>query len=137
MKYLLPIAMLLSFLVSVPSLDAAGKQYETGRIVDVEKKSHEKILYYLVNTPVMQEDPYYELQLQLNNFLYECEYTPRHAADKLPEDWLPETEVKIKVADKRHLSVKGPDGFELELIVVKRTPATPETAPPKPASVQN
>ncbi len=137
MKYFLPSAMLLSFLVSVPSLGAADKQYETGRIVDVEKKSHEKVLYYLVNTPVMQEDPYYALQLQGKVFLYECEYTPRHAAEKLPEDWLPEAEVRIKVTDKRHLSVKGPDGFELELIVVKRTPTTPETAPPKPASVQN
>jgi hypothetical protein len=96
MKYLLPIAMLLSFLVSVPSLDAAGKQYETGRIVDVEKKTHEKILYYLVNTPVMQEDPYYELQLQLNNFLYECEYTPRHAADNCPRTGCPKPRSRLK-----------------------------------------
>jgi hypothetical protein len=137
MKYLLPGAMMLSFLVSVPNLDAADKQYQSGRIVNVEKKSHEKILYYLVNTPVTQEDPYYELFLQLNNFVYGCEYTPRHTADKLPEDWLPDTAVQIRVADKRHLFVEGPDGIELKLIVLKRTPGTPETTAPKPAPVQN
>lgn len=129
--------MMLSILVSVPNLGAADKQYQSGRILNVEKKSHEKILYYLVNTPVTQEDPYYELLLQLNNFVYDCEYTPRHAADKLPEGWLPDTEAKIRVADKRHLFVEGPDGFELQLIVLKRTPGTPETTAPKPAPVQN
>ena len=137
MKYLLPGAMMLSFLLSVPNLGAADKQYQSGRILNVEKKSHERILYYLVNTPVTQEDPYYELSLQLNNSVYECEYTPRHAADKLPEDWLPDAEVKIKVADKRHLFVEGPDGTELHLTVLKRTPGTPETTSPKPAPVHN
>jgi len=132
MKYLLPGALMLSFLVSVPNLGAADKQYQSGRIVNVERKSHEKILYYLVNTPVTQEDPYYELLLQLNNFVYDCEYTPRHAADKLPEDWLPDTGVKIKVADKRHLFVEGPDGIELQLIVLKSTRDRPKRRLPNP-----
>ena len=136
MKGLLAISVLLSSLLSLPGL-AADKQYETARIVNIEKKSHERILYYLVNTPVTQDDPYYQLELQLNSFVYLCEYTPRHAADSLPDDWLPGTEVKMKLADKRHVSVKGPGGFELQLIIVKRTPGTAETAAPKPASVQN
>ncbi len=31
------------------------------KIITVEKKFHERVLYYLVNTPVTQDDPYYEL----------------------------------------------------------------------------
>jgi len=137
MKCLLAISVLLLSLLCLPGWAAVDKEYETGRIVNVEKKSHERILYYLVNTPVTQDDPYYQLELQLNSFVYQCEYTPRHAADSLPDDWLPGTEVKMKLADKRHVSVKGPGGFELQLIIVKRTPGTAETAAPKPASVQN
>jgi hypothetical protein len=76
MKYVLPGALMLAFLVSVLNLGAADKQYQSGRIVNVERKSHERILYYLVNTPVAQEDLYYELLLQLNNAVYDCEYTP-------------------------------------------------------------
>jgi hypothetical protein len=137
MKGLLAISVLLLSVLSLLGLAATDKLYETGRIVNVEKKSHERILYYLVNTPVTQDDPYFEVSLQLNNFVYQCEYTPRHAADSLPDDWLPGTEVKMKLADKRHVSVKGPGGFELQLIIVKRTLGTVETAAPKPASVQN
>jgi hypothetical protein len=137
MKYLLASAALLSCLISLPNLKAAEKQYETGRIVNVEKKYHERVLYYLGNTPVTQDDPYYELVLQLNNFDYECEYTPRHAADELPEGWNPDTAVQIKVMDKRHMFVRQPGGTELQLLIVKRIPGTAATAVPKPAPVQN
>jgi hypothetical protein len=137
MKYVWASAVLVSCLISLPSLKAAEKQYETGRIVNLEKKFHERVLYYLVNTPVTQDDPYYELVLQLNNFIYECEYTPRHAADELPDGWNPETAVQIKIADKRHIFVKRPGGTELQLLIVKRIPGTASTAVPKPAPVQN
>ena len=63
-----------------------------------------------------QEDPYYELLLQLNNFVYECAIHSPHAADKLPEDWLPDTEVKTTLTNVI-LFVEGPDGIELQLIV--------------------
>ena len=76
MKYFVASAVLLAFLVSECSVQAAEKPYETGRIIEVEKRSHERILYYLVNTPVTQDDPYYQVSLQLNNFVYVAEYTP-------------------------------------------------------------
>jgi|ERR1700730_2649018 len=122
MKDILASAALLAVLVSFSNLYATEKQYETGRIVNVEKKSRERILYYLVNTPVTREDPYYQLSLELNNWQYETEYIPRHAADSLPEDWKPGTEVQIKLGDKRHMFVKPPEGLELQLIILKRVP---------------
>ena len=87
MKRILLHAALLATLLSSSGLYAAEKQYEPGRIVTVEKKFHERVLYYLVNTPVTQDDPYYELSLQLGNTVFLTEYTPRHAADELPDGW--------------------------------------------------
>ena len=136
MKDILASAALLAVLVSFSSLNATEKQYETGRIVNVEKKSRERILYYLVNTPVTREDPYYQLSLELNNWQYETEYIPRHAADSLPEDWKPGTEVQIKLGDKRHMFVKRPEGVELQLLILKRMPAYPGAAASQP-STQN
>ena len=136
MKDILTSATLLAVLVSFSNLYAAEKQYETGRIVNVEKKSRERILYYLVNTPVTREYPYYQLSVQLNNWQYETEYIPRHAADSLPEDWKPGTEVQIKLGDKRHMFVKPPEGLELQLIILKRVPGDRGGAAPQP-STQN
>ena len=82
MKYFWTIAVLLAVSGSLPSLQAAEKQYGPGRIVGIEKKARERVLYYLVNTPVTQDDPYYELSLQQSNWVYLAEYTPRHACPR-------------------------------------------------------
>src|ERR1700674_3950765 len=87
MKRIVASAALLTVLLFFPNLHAAEKQFETGRIVTVEKKFHTRVLYYLVNTPVTQDDPYYEVSLQLGDMVLLTEFTPRHAADDLPDGW--------------------------------------------------
>ena len=136
MKCFRAIAVLLMLLLSVPALQAAEKQYGPGRIVSLEKKAHERVLYYLVNTPVTQDDPYYELSLQQGTWLYLAEYTPRHAADSLPDEWKPGADIQIKLTDKHHAWVRSAGGPDLQVIVLKRVPVTGDAAAPDPASVQ-
>jgi hypothetical protein len=136
MKRILASAALLAVLLSFSHLYAAEKQYETGRIVTVEKKFHERVLYYLVNTPITQDDPYYEVSVQLGNTVLLTEFTPRHAADDLPEGWKENAEVQMKVTDKHHVSVKQDGGMELQLLIVKRMPATASSAAPEPVPVK-
>ena len=126
-------AALLVFLLSSSHLYAAEKQYEPGRIVTVEKKFHERVLYYLVNTPITQDDPYCEITLQVDNIVLLTEFTPRHAADDLPDGWKDNAEVQMKVTDKHHVWVKQDGGMELQLLIVKRMPATTRSAAPEPA----
>jgi hypothetical protein len=122
---------LLAVLISSPGLQATENQYLPGQIVSVEKKSHERVLYYLVNTPVTQDDPYYELALRQNNWIYVTQFSPRHAADTLPDDWKPGAEIQMKIEDKHHVSVREQGGRELSLAVVKRLPAA-DKAPGAP-----
>ena len=135
MKLIRTSAALLVVLLFFSDLYAAEKQYETGRIVTVEKKFHTRVLYYLVNTPITQDDPYYELLLQLGNTVLLTEFTPRHAADDLPDGWKDNAEVQMKVTDKHHVWVKQDGGIELQLLIVKRMPGT-APAPPEPAPVK-
>ncbi len=48
MKRVLAIAAVLVFLVSSSHLYAAEKQYADGQIITVEKKFHDRVLYYQV-----------------------------------------------------------------------------------------
>ena len=137
MKRIVASAALLTVLLSFSNLYAAEKQFETGRIITVEKKFHTRVLYYLVNTPVTQDDPYYEVSLQLGDTVLLTEFTPRHAADDLPDGWTDNAEVQIKVTDKRHVWVKQSGGMELQLLIVKRMPPATQSAAPKPAPVKN
>jgi hypothetical protein len=137
MKHIPASVALLAVLFSFSNLHAAEKQFETGRIVIGGKKFHTRVLYYLVNTPVTQDDPYYEVSLQLGNTVLLTEYMPRHAADDLPDGWKENAEVQMRITDKHHVSVKQADGIELQLLIVKRMPGTVQSAAPKPAPAQN
>ncbi len=102
------------------SLSAAEKQYETGKIVDVQQKTTTRILYYQVDTPITKDDPYYELSVQVKNTLYLGKYVPRHADDTLPVEWQPGAEVDLRV-DSHHMYLRKPSGVEVELAIVKHT----------------
>ena len=121
---------LLLFLLTLPGVYAVEKQYQTGKILDVQQKARTRTLYYIVNTPVTRDEPYYELAIQVNDTVYVAEYTPRHSADTLPDNWRSGAEIQLK-ADKRHLSVKRPGESEADLVVVKHMPAGSWKGPPQ------
>lgn len=98
---------------------AAEKPQEAGRIVDVQHKVNTRVLYYLVNTPVTQDDPYYEVAVEIGNTVYRGVHTPTHRGDTLPDEWKPAAEVQVKV-EGRSFSVKRPDGSQMDFTIVKR-----------------
>lgn len=116
---------------SLPGLRAAEKPFETGKIVDVQQKAHTRVLYCLVNTPVTQDDPYYELSAQVRDSLYLAEYIPVHAAHTLPDDWQPGSTLEARV-EKHSLYLRRSGGEELQLRIVKRTTVLPTRNTPDP-----
>ncbi len=121
-------------LIVTPRLRAVEKQYQTGKIISVQQKARTRVLYYLVNTPVTQDDPYYEVSVQVKDTVYMGEYTPFHSSETLPADWKPDASVQARL-DKRHIFLKRPDGGEVDLIVVKRiaVQSAPKASDPTPA----
>jgi hypothetical protein len=115
-------------LTAIPLTMAVRKPYQDGKIVSIEEKAHTHVLYYLVNTPVTQDDPYYDVTVKLPGGTYVGEYNPRHSDDTLPDDWSIDMQVQARI-EKRHLFVKRPNGIEVDLIVVKHTAAGPSRIP--------
>ena len=108
-------------LFCIPRLAAIQKPFQPGLILGVKQKTHERVLLYLVNTPITQSDPYFEVSLQLKNEICIGEYTPFHASETLPEEWKPDATVQVRMADKNVMFLKRPDGRELPFVIVKRT----------------
>jgi len=127
---------LLLVAVSISSLYAAEKLYQTGKIVDVQQKSTTRILYYQVDTPITKEDPYFELSVQVKDTIYIGDYTPRHASDTLPDEWnVPQAAVRLRL-EKHYMYLMRPSGTELQFVITKRiavapAPKTSEPPPPK------
>ena len=123
-------ALLLVFGLAGPFLNALDHPFETGKILDIEQKTRTRVLYYLVNTPVTRDDPYYEVTVQLNNVVYVGQYNPVHAKQLLPQDWQSGSQIFGRV-QKHSLFLKRPGEMEWQLVIVKRTVAKePSSAGP-------
>jgi hypothetical protein len=108
-----------SAIVLVSMTFAAQGAYLDGTIVDVQKKANTRVLYYVVNTPVTKDDPYYEVQVKVKDTVYTAQYTPRHEDDSLMNDYRPGAPVQARI-EKRHMFLKREGGNDLDLVIVKR-----------------
>src|ERR1700742_3416870 len=98
---------------------ALEKPYQTGQIVDAQQKFDTRILYYLVNTAITQDDPYYEVSVQVGDTVYRGVHTPRGRTDTLPETWKPQAEVQVRISG-HHFYAKRPSGLEMDFAIAKR-----------------
>lgn len=121
--------LLVALSVFAPSLTlAVQKEYSTGRIVDIQEKSRDRVLLYLVNTPIMTQDPYFTISVDVNGTLYEAEYLPPDLRQLFPGFWKVDDTVLLRV-DKHFLFLKRSDGSEAKFLITGKSyvPAVKET----------
>ena len=94
-----------------------GRQAMT--IVRAEQKTRDRVIYYVVNTPLYREDPYFEVEVTVDRTTLVAEYEPRDAWEMLPVAWTPGAVVQGRVVG-HSLFLKRPNGSELRFIIVKR-----------------
>jgi hypothetical protein len=128
---LIPVA----FPLLIACLYAAESTYVLGTILDVQQKAHTRVLYYVVDTPITRDDPYFEIQIQIKDKIYTGEHATRHAADLLPSEWKPDSEVRVRM-EKHSMFLKRPDGEELEFTITRHTAAPASSEVPQSASPQ-
>jgi len=111
--------------IAIPQLHAAEKLYQTGKIVDIRKRTKSRILYYQVDTPVTKDEPVYEVSVLIKDEIYVGQYAPRHSSDSLPEEWnAPQAEVRLRL-EKHYMFLTRPAGTELQFVITKRIAAPP------------
>lgn len=104
---------------------AAENQYQQATILSTERKATTRVVYYVVDTPITKDEPYYDLSVQLKDMVYTARYTPRHKYDELPDEWKAGATVQARVRG-RHLVLKDPGGTEVELVILKKKPTPAE-----------
>jgi hypothetical protein len=115
------------------SLLAVEPQYQDGVILRVERKTNTRVLYYIVNTPITEDEPYYEVSLRLKDTIYVARYTPRHPDETLPEGWRAGSSVPARV-DGRHLLIKRTGGADWMFVIAKRKALQAAEENPHPAA---
>jgi hypothetical protein len=125
------LALTLSF--SVLGSEAAEKTIasQPGVVVAMEKKSRSRTQYYVVNTPVGVEEPYYEAEIDSAGLVYTVEYEPKSANEVVPDGCMAGQAVKVRV-DHRHLFVQCLDAdAEMRWEIQKKKRSAPDSEAPK------
>lgn len=110
---------------------SAESQYQQATILSIEQKATTRVVYYVVDTPITKDDPYYDVAVQLKDMVYTARYTPRHKYDVLPDEWKTGATVQARVHG-RHLFVKAPGGTEVDLVITKKKALPKGEAQPAP-----
>ena len=116
---------LLAFLLL--GVSASLNAVETGElpmtIVRAEQKLHDRVVAWVNDTPIYQQDPYFEVAVRSGDTVLEGEYEPSSPWETLPIFWKQGVEVQGRV--KGHsLFLKRPNGVEIRFVILKRTAAT-------------
>lgn len=107
------------------------KGSQPGVVLAVEKKSRSRTQYYVVNTPVGVEEPYFEAEIDSAGMVYTVEYEPKSSNGVVPDGCLAGQAVKVRV-DHRHLFVQCLDSdAEMRWEIQKKRPSAPDSEAPK------
>ena len=110
----------LVLLSALTSAHGVQKEYAEGRIVDVRERSRDRVLLYQGNTPIMTEEPYLTLSVEVNGIVYEGEYLPRDLRQPFSGFWKAGEDARLRV-DKHFLYLKRADGSEAKFLITSRS----------------
>ena len=126
MRYLL---VCLLALVAPLASEAIARGSAPGKIVTIERKVRTTVQMYIVSTPLMKDEPYCEIQVDLQGYRYLAEYDLRDTEETLPENWVAGETVKVRLQGRK-LFVERPGGAEVGFTMTRKKPI-PAAAPNK------
>ena len=97
----------------------------TMTIVRAEQKTRDRVGAWVNDTPIYQEDPYFEVVVRAGDKLLEAEYEPSSKWETLPVFWKRGVEVQGRVRG-HSLFLKRPNGAEIRFVILKRTAVSAE-----------
>ena len=115
--------LLLSFWGAALCAVESGEQPMT--IVRAETRLRDRVVAWVNDTPIYQQDPYFEVVVRVGDRLLQAERDPEHAYEMLPTFWKPGVKVQGRVQG-HSLYLKRPNGAEMRFVILKRSKAPAE-----------
>ena len=107
----------------VALLVAATAEWQNGRIVDVRKSVNTKTLYWVVNTPITQDETTFTISVHLKNQILTGSYDLSKQYGPPPEDWVKDRAVKVQIdEDTMYLQAAGGSTYKLHINKRKAAP---------------
>ena len=97
---------------------AVENELQTVTIISAEEKTRDRIVYWVVNTPLYVEDPFFIVVVEAGDYTLTAERDPDPKFEVLP-NWRPGEAVRARIV-KHNLYLRRRDGSEMRFVIVKR-----------------
>ena len=91
----------------------------TMTIVRAEERKRDRVVAWVNDTPIYQQDPYFDVAVRAGDKVLEGEYEPSSQWETLPVFWKPGVKVQGRVRG-HSLFLKRPNGVEIRFVILKR-----------------
>jgi hypothetical protein len=108
-------------LAALSAAHSVQREYVTGKILEIQQHERDKVQLYIVNTPIMTEEPYFTIAVDVNGIRCEGEFLPHTMREFFPGLWSPGDEVELRV-DKHFMYLKREDGSEAKFLILDKRP---------------
>jgi hypothetical protein len=108
-------------LLGVVAARGAQQGFVSGKIVDVQQRSRERVQLYVVNTPIVREDPYVTMSVEVGGTRYDGEFLPSSGHELFPGRWKTDESVQLRI-EKHFMYLKREDGSEGKFLIVHKSP---------------
>ncbi len=108
-------------LAALSAAHGVQREYVTGKIVDIQQHERDKVQLYIVNTPIMTEEPYFTIAVDVNGIRCEGEFLPHTMREFFPGLWSPGENVELRL-DKHFMYLKREDGSEAKFLILDKRP---------------
>jgi hypothetical protein len=108
-------------LAALSSVYSAQREYVSGTILELRQQERDRVQLYIVNTPIMTEEPYFTIAVGVNGMRYEGEFLPRTPHEMLPGFWKTDEDVQVRL-EKHFMYLKREDGSEAKFLILNKSP---------------
>jgi hypothetical protein len=106
-------------LVTLSAAFAVQGEYVSGTIVEIRQQERDRIQLYIVNTPILTEEPYFTIAIDVNGMRYEGEFLPHTSHEMLPGFWKADENVQLRI-EKHFMFLKREDGSEVKFLILNK-----------------
>jgi hypothetical protein len=106
---------------ALPAAYGVQPEYASGRIASVPGHRRDRVQLYVVNTPILTEEPYVTIAVEVDGTRDQGECLPRSWHETLPSFWKMGEPVRVRI-EKHFVYLKRADASEAKFLMVSKSP---------------
>jgi hypothetical protein len=106
---------------ALPAAHAVLRGYASGKIASVQQHTRDRVQLYVVNTPILTEEPYLTIAVEVDGTRYQGEFLPGSRHEIFLGLWKMDESVWVRI-EKHFMFLKRADGSEGKFLIVSKSP---------------